>query len=125
MSLDSRAIAPLQFILHLIHRDYYFSGGPAAPVLQLRMISPTLLLLEWNTPFTWPNTAINHYSLSVNNSMEDWNQTILTDTSVEIRNSGMLAACTVYTFSVLANNGIANGKLGSITGGFPVIGMCL
>ena len=100
-----------------------YTGGPAAPMPTLSMISPTVLLLEWDAPFTWPYTTIQHYSLSVNNSLEDWNQAMLTSTSAEIRSSGKLAACTAYTFSVSANNGIAEGEQGNVTGGFPIIGM--
>ncbi len=98
------------------------SGGPAAPVPVLTMISPTDLLLEWNVPYTWPYTAIQHYKLAANNSLENWNQEMLTNTSVLIRTSGKLAVCTAYTFSVSANNGIAEGQQGNVTGGFPIIG---
>ena len=100
-------------------------GGPAAPVPRITEISPTFLLLEWDPPFTWPYTNILHYSLSVNTSLEDWNHTLLMNTSVEIRSTdineleGM-----VYTFSVSATNEIAEGEQGQVTGGFSTAGTC-
>ncbi len=101
----------------------FYSGGPASPVPMLRMISSTLLLLEWNVPFTWPYTTILHYSLSFNDSMEGWNQDLITNTSVEIRARGELSPCTAITFSVSASNEIAEGQYGNVTGGFPIVGV--
>lgn len=97
------------------------AGGPAAPVPTLRLINSTLLVLEWDSPFTWPYTTIQHYSVFVNSTSESWNLTSTNDRLLEIRANGAeLEECTVYSFMVRANNGLADGQLGTVIGGFPV-----
>lgn len=96
------------------------SGGPAAPVTVLRVVNSTLLVLEWEEPFTWPYTSIQHYSISVNTSMEGWNHTRFTGNSLEFRASGQFAECAVLSFVVWANNGLADGILTTVSGGFPI-----
>ena len=85
----------------------------------LRGVNSSLLIIEWETPFTWPYTSIHHYIVSVNNTMEDWNQTITTN-SLEIRASGGQVQCTAYAFTVLGNNQLADGPPGTVIGGFPI-----
>lgn len=86
----------------------------------LRMVNSSLLILEWEAPFTWPYTSIHHYVVSVNNSMDNWNQSSITTTSIEIRASAGQVQCTVYAFTVLGNNKLANGPPGTVIGGFPI-----
>lgn len=95
-------------------------GGPAAPVPVLGVVNSSVLVLQWEAPFTWPYTSIHHYTITANNSLENWNQTVYTDTLVQIRASGRLTECTAYTFTVVANNEIADGIAGTVTGGFPI-----
>ena len=85
----------------------------------LRMVNSDLIVLNWDVPFTWPYTVIDHYTVFANNSLENWNQTGLTNTSLEFRR-GRFAECTTYTFTVLANNRLADGIPGIVTGGFPI-----
>ncbi len=93
------------------------TGGPSAPVPVLRMVNSGLIILDWEAPFTWPYTDIHHYSVSVNTSMENWNQT---DSSLEFRPTQEHIECTVYAFTVLANNRLADGIPGTVIGGFPI-----
>ncbi len=46
-----------------------FTGGPAAPEPSLHTISTSLLTLEWNKPFSWPEFPIEHYTLTSNHSL--------------------------------------------------------
>ena len=104
-----------------------YVGGPAAPEPVLRMINTTNMVLEWNPPFTWPYTMISHYKISVNNSVENWNYTAYATTSLQLT-SLLQGECEEYTFSVLGNNGLSDGKWGRVTGGFPIgkwkLGVC-
>lgn len=95
-------------------------GGPGATVPVLQMVNTSLLVLQWEPPFTWPYTTIQYYTISANNSQVNWNRTGYTDTSLQIRASEGLAECAVYTFTVVARNELADGEAGSVTGGFPI-----
>ena len=85
------------------------------------MVNSTLLELQWEEPFTWPHTSIIDYTISANNSQENWNRTGYADTTLLISALGELAdECTVYTFTVVARNELADGVPGTVTGGFPI-----
>ena len=86
----------------------------------LTMINTSLMVLEWEAPFTWPHTSIHHYTISANTSQVDWNRIDYVGNSLQIKASETLAECTVYAFTVIANNELADGVPGTVTGGFPV-----
>ena len=102
----------------------FLVGGPAAPEPVLRMASFDLIALDWEPPYTWPYTSIQHYTIVVNNSLINWNQTTFPNTSLEFRSTEELETCAVYAFTVYANNGLSDGIPGTAFGGFP-IGMCI
>lgn len=84
----------------------------------MRLVNSERIILQWDVPFTWPYTTIQHYDVYSNNSA--WNQLTYTDTSLGIDVSEQVVACTVYSFTVIANNGLADGQPTTVTGGFPI-----
>ena len=92
------------------------TGGPAAPDVVLRMVNPRLIVLQWDPPFTWNHTTIEYYTITSSNP--NWNQNTYTLTELEIAASE--PECALYTFTVLANNGIDDGEAATVTGGFPI-----
>ena len=87
---------------------------------RFRAINSSALQLEWDVPFTWEYTSIDHYKISVNNSMDNWNRSSWKDTSLLFMSSGGRSECRQYTFTVLANNGLSDGDPGRVSGGFPI-----
>ena len=99
-----------------------FVGGPGAPDVRLRTVNSELIVLEWDTPFTWNHTTIEHYKITSSNP--DWTHTMYTDTSLQLQRPASSTECTEYTFTVLANNGVAEGEATTISGGFPIGKRC-
>ena len=92
-------------------------GAPGAPDVRLRMVNSELIVLEWDTPFTWNHTTIEHYKITSSNP--HWTHTMYTDTSLQLQRSASATECAEYTFTVLANNGV-EGEATTISGGFPI-----
>ena len=104
--------------MHSIAENILPLGGPDAPVPVLTIVNTSLLMLQWEEPFTY--YGIQHYTISANNSQEDWNRAGYADTTLLIRAPEELAECAVYTFTVVATNKLADGLPGVVTGGFPI-----
>ena len=90
--------------------------------MTLRLVNDRRIILEWSAPFTWPHTTIQHYVISSNRTLPDnFHPLLYKNTSLEFnKTSESEAVCIVYSFSVTANNGLADGETTTVTGGFPV-----
>ena len=82
------------------------------------MVNSELIVLEWDTPFTWNHTTIEHYKITSSNPQ--WTHNMYTDTSLQLQRSASVTECAEYTFTVLANNGVAEGEATTVSGGFPI-----
>ena len=107
-------------IIIIVHLFTHFTGGPSAPEPDIRVINSSLLVLEWEEPFSWPEYPIDHYTLEVN--VDPLNSKIIpkTQTSVLLPRTGELRECRELGFSVRANNGLADSDIGTVQGGFPI-----
>ena len=94
-------------------------GGPG---VRLRMVNSELIVLEWDTPFTWNHTTIEHYKITSSNP--DWTHTMYTDTSLQLQRPASATECAEYTFTVSGSNQLADGEATTISGGFPIGKLC-
>ena len=81
------------------------------------MINHSLIILQWEAPFTWNYTSIQHYSVYTSNNQTNWNVTDYTEDTLEFKFTENLTECTEYNFTVVANNGL---DYGTVSGGFPI-----
>lgn len=90
----------------------------------LKLVDSNLMILQWTIPFTWPYTNIDHYVVSSNNTLQNWNRSRVPNTNtfleLQVGDGEAAVQCAVYSFTVLANNGLANGEAAIVTGGFPI-----
>ncbi len=97
------------------------TGPPSPPEPVITAVNSTLLHVSWPPPFTWPNHSITHYNITLTNTANSNEDTMLhlhsNETSFPWSGAG---GCDLLVVNVTASSDIGEGQVGQVIGGFPI-----
>jgi hypothetical protein len=99
------------------------AGSPLPPHPQVEVMSTTELKVTWEEPFTFESFPILDYNITVYNSStpNDSHTYTVTNRSKLIRINTETDTCSLLRFEVTARNVIDRSRVGTTSGGFPVV----
>ena len=96
-----------------------YSGAPSIPIPILTFDRPGEVILEWNSPFSWPQYPVQTYDVIVSNHIELFRENI-NETRVQLSAGDNQHNCNVTEFKVRASSDLGDSEYGSVIAGFPI-----